>query len=209
MVSDSALSDFLSTVVADDGLHVRWLNTLSLLEFMGTRKIARSMAERRTDEQALRHLAEEARHAHFFKRMIRKVQPDADPAYKKDELLCGFAAARYFHKLDARVRSEVLNLPCRPKDRTELCFLYVTTLIEERADTVYSLYDTCLQERQIPIRLGGLIQEEAGHMEDMLRSASRIDPDFAERLKAYREIEAELFAGFFQALQNATQPVAA
>lgn len=225
------LAAFLRTVTADRGLHVRWLNTLSLLEFMGARKIARSAQAKNLDETFLRHLAEEARHAHFFKRMALRIQatgdatngdatsdnaalPDnldrtsADPrdlTYAPRHLLAPAAAARYFHGLDAAVRRA---LGLKRGATSFAAYLYVTTLIEERAGVVYELYESILREAGAPVRLSGIIGEEDRHLEEMQADLARIDRRSAERLDELRNLEAWLFARFTARLESAVAAAA-
>ncbi|MCR9142152.1 MAG: hypothetical protein NXI24_07860 [bacterium] len=198
---DRALNALLNRIVDEPEIHARWLNTLAFLEFMGTRKIARSLNGRRADRIALQHLAEEARHAYFFKRSIERVAPDADPGFALSELLAGFSAARYFHGLDALVHRDLADAD--PTVGPELCYLYVTTLIEERAGWLYPAYDAVLEARNLPLRLTGVILEEEQHLADMYSAARRLDPQCEERLQGYRVQEAQGFAGFFTRLQAA------
>src|SRR5579863_4921348 len=62
----------LSSVCAAPEAHARFLNTLSLLEHIGSRKImlTRAIAG---DGRILKHLAEETRHAWFFKRAAERL----------------------------------------------------------------------------------------------------------------------------------------
>ncbi len=150
----------LRGIIADPELHYRWLNTLSLLEFMGARKIARS-AVGAPDETYLRHFAEEARHAHFFKRMAERVKP----AGVSDCALCPGAAARYFQTLDLAARGALQLMRGRTDYRA---YLLVTTLIEERAGQVYAQYEVLLREADSPVRLAGVIGEEERHLDDRL-----------------------------------------
>jgi hypothetical protein len=68
------LRAFLVRVCAVPALHCRFLNTLSLLEHIGARKIMTTHAAGGAAGggelcgDTLRHIAEEARHAWFFKR---------------------------------------------------------------------------------------------------------------------------------------------
>lgn len=205
-IDDTRLNGLLKTIVDRPDLHVRWLNTLSFLEFMGTRKIARSLQGRRADRISLQHLAEEARHAYFFKRSIERILPDADPGFALNELLAGFSAARYFHSLDAFVRRDLAGE--NQSGAPELCYLYVTTLIEERAGWIYPAYDEILSSQESPVRLTGIILEEEQHLADMYSAARRTDPRCEERLTEYRRHEALLFGVFFTRL-NAAIEVAA
>ncbi len=183
----------LRGIIANAELHYRWLNTLSLLEFMGARKIARAAAGA-PDETYLRHFSEEARHAHFFKRMAERVKPAGAP----DRALCPGAAARYFQTLDLAVRSS-LGLA---RGRTDYrAYLLVTTLIEERAGSVYAQYETLLRAVDSPVRLAGVIGEEERHLDDMRRELQ--DEEQLARLEDLRGAETAACARLVQALQRA------
>jgi rubrerythrin len=183
----------LRGIIADPELHYRWLNTLSLLEFMGARKIARS-AVGAPDETYLRHFAEEARHAHFFKRMAERVKP----AGVSDCALCPGAAARYFQTLDLAARGALQLMRGRTDYRA---YLLVTTLIEERAGQVYAQYEVLLREADSPVRLAGVIGEEERHLDDMRRELG--DAQQLELLHQLRTTEAAAFARFDRALARA------
>jgi hypothetical protein len=206
LVREPELRSLLDDIVADPGVHVRWLNTLSFLEFMGTRKIARSMSRRPANRIALQHLAEEARHAYFFKRSIERIAPGVDPGYAWSELLAGLPAARYFNRLDLLVKRDLHEppaslAPVARRNVAELCYLYVTTLIEERAGTIYPLYDACLAQRDVPLRLAGVIMEEEQHLSDMYGALRELDPGCESRLDRYRQAEGAYFARFFDCLR--------
>ena len=197
----------LRSIVKEPELHARWLNTLSLLEFMGTRKIARSAGGASLDETRLRHLAEEARHAQFFKMMIRRVKPDANWNYSREYLFCGFAGARYFNSLDAGVKKFLDQKEYVQKfsalEKTDLFYNYVTVLIEERAGEIYELYENILRETQSPIRLSGIIGEEERHLEDMYSGLRSLDEEFLKNLDDLRLKERTLFTRFEKSLAGA------
>ncbi|MCB1174693.1 MAG: rubrerythrin [Leptospiraceae bacterium] len=196
---------FLEAVIGCPSIHARWLNTLSLLEFMGSRKIARSLSGAFCDEQRLRHLAEEARHAHFFKRAIERIpQAPVLQGYTVEQTLSRTAAALYFHGLDARVKHRLQEVCATMDDNsfTELCYLYVTTLVEERAARVYPLYDSILEKHGIPVRLQGIIGEEDRHLAAMHASLARQPDHRDELLSELRLMEEGLFARFFAALER-------
>ena len=63
-----ATEAILAGFVADSSLHARFMNTLAMLEHMGSQKIMATQAGPDIDLPTLKHLAEETRHAFFFKR---------------------------------------------------------------------------------------------------------------------------------------------
>src|SRR5438874_2336608 len=91
----------LRALCADAGIHARFLNTLSLLEHLGSRKIMLARVEVR-DGALLKHLAEETRHAFFFKRAAEKLARNALD-YSPESTLAGAAARFYMDRLDVRV----------------------------------------------------------------------------------------------------------
>src|SRR5438105_12895350 len=91
----------LREICGDSHTHALFLNMLSLLEHIGSRKIM--LARARTSEgEVLKHLAEEARHAFFFKRAAEKLAGRA-LGYGPVDTLAGAAARLYMNRLDARV----------------------------------------------------------------------------------------------------------
>lgn len=57
----------LRKIIADERVEARWLNTISYLEYVGARKIFRSVATSHPSVSVLDHLADETRHAAAFK----------------------------------------------------------------------------------------------------------------------------------------------
>ena len=136
-------SRVLERYAAAPARHARFLNTLSMLEHMGCRKIVLTQPGR-----MLRHVAEEARHAWFFQRQAGKLSADAGYAAPA-------AARMYFQRLDATVTQSVGPDP--------LPYLYVSTLIELRAVWLYRLYAGVKGAPPLKTVLG----EEDSHLADM------------------------------------------
>ena len=66
------LLKILEKVTSEKALHSRWLNTLSYLEYIGTRKILKSLPAHIFGKVFLEHVNEEARHSLFFKNLAQK-----------------------------------------------------------------------------------------------------------------------------------------
>src|ERR1700712_1307162 len=62
------LNTLLSKIIADNQLHAKWLNTLSLMENTGARKISASEDPLTVTYIILKHAAEEHRHAFNLKK---------------------------------------------------------------------------------------------------------------------------------------------
>lgn len=62
----------LSGFIAGRLLHARFLNTLSMLEQMGSRKIMATQYRPDVDQSTFKHLAEEERHLFLFRRLAER-----------------------------------------------------------------------------------------------------------------------------------------
>ena len=165
MVLEQHFNDFLSRVIAEDALHARFLNSISLLEYIGARKMAKSLPQRGFDGQMLAHLSEEARHALVFKRWAERL--NGQPMdFSANQLLASKPAQRYIQGIDrqAQVCARQLGL-----NLAETYWL-ATWMIEVRAMWAYPRYQAVLEQNgRGPgrISLVAIIREEQSHLRDM------------------------------------------
>ncbi|MEO5970724.1 MAG: hypothetical protein ABIQ95_12425 [Bdellovibrionia bacterium] len=144
-------------------LHARFLNTLSLLEYIGARKILKSQKEEKISSQILAHAAEEIRHAQTFKKLALKMSSGKLSTYSEDHLLCGKEAREYFQSLDQAVHAEI-------GEDSYTNYLFTTLLIEERANQIYPIYEPVLARAGYPGVLKAIVKEEDSHLKDILTS---------------------------------------
>ncbi|TGK18882.1 hypothetical protein EHO61_08170 [Leptospira fluminis] len=194
----------LNRILKNPSVHSKWLNTLSLLEHIGSRKIHASQTGTAISEMVLRHASEEARHAAFFKKLALQVHPEGSENYDEGSLLVGTSAVFYFQRLDSMVNRELSSREIPSFSRKFLCYLYVTKLIEERAGIVYEEYESCLRESGNGISLRTILKEEENHLREMNHHLEEQDPDFRSRTEEFREKEAGFFAKFFASLKEKT-----
>ena len=193
------LPGLLKTIVGNPTVHAKWLNTLSYLEHIGSRKIIKSQDSTTLDERLLSHIAEEARHAHFFKRLSLKLKPDYCISYAPDYLLAGEAATTYLQELDHQIAAS-LNTEFKETVSPRLTYFYVSHTIETRALTLFTTYKETLDEVAINLPIQTVIHDEHGHLSDMLSGIRSLDPHYAIRLRRFDELEARLFASWQNAL---------
>ncbi|MCZ8341779.1 MAG: rubrerythrin [Leptospira sp.] len=201
-ISGESIIKVLRKLTQDKNTHALWLNTVSLLEHIGSRKILMTQSGEDTSEMILRHATEEARHALFFKKAARQVLPEFSFGYEAKNLVRGTAAKIYFAKLDASVRKELKSEFENHPKFSYLAYLYTTTVIEERAMVVYNLYDEVLKDSEENLQLRNLILEEEGHLEEMTNEMSRLDPNFRERLARLLSKESKLFGRFWRQIEE-------
>ncbi|PJZ68551.1 hypothetical protein CH373_17320 [Leptospira perolatii] len=180
--------------------HAKWLNTLSLLEHIGSRKIHASQTGNDISEMVLRHASEEARHAAFFKKLALKIGDQEFSKYSDETLLTRNSAVLYFQRLDATVHKNLKKDEISGSSLKRLAYLYVTKLIEERAEAIYSIYESILNESNSGISLKSVIKEEENHLYEMNHTLEKEDKDFQARSEFFREKESRLFAKFFTSL---------
>src|ERR1700721_886207 len=98
-----SLNTILPKIIADNELHARWLNTLSLMENTGARKISASEDPLTVTYIILKHAAEEHRHAFYLKKQIEKTGNQNCPTYAAEYLLAPDYSRYYLNQLDIEV----------------------------------------------------------------------------------------------------------
>ena len=162
----------LDAIVAEPKRHARMINTLSLLEHMGSHKILLTQHSAAIDQATLKHVAEEAHHAFFMKRQAEKTAERA-LEYVADDLLAPSSARMYFQRLEsATVRA------LGPQRSARAAYLYMSMIVEFRALWFYGLYEQALKRARHALSLKRVLGEEQAHLGDM-----------AERLEAGRELD--------------------
>ncbi|MES0491917.1 MAG: hypothetical protein ABUK01_18120 [Leptospirales bacterium] len=192
----------LEAIVNNDQTHARWLNVLSYLEYIGSRKIFKTQTSEVMNETILRHASDEARHALILKQLIEKLDSNQLESYDSNNLLFGFSGFRYFQSLDAMVKNEIAK-DARPKTQTAyLCYVYVSLIIEIRANWLYELYAKVLKKLNSPVSVSSIINDEVRHLADTLKEIENIDDKQVNRIEHFVQQESEYFNRFYEALRN-------
>lgn len=152
----SKTKEVLKQIAANPKLEARWLNTLSLLEFIGARKIAKTVASKKHPPLfILEHQADETRHAFVFKKLAEE-----EESIHETDYLCGEEGIHYFQSLDQASEGWL-----REKVRKDVFanYLLTTTLIERRAIQLYPLYRSLTKNKNVKNALTQIIVEESNH----------------------------------------------
>jgi hypothetical protein len=189
------IQEVLRKLAEDPSREARWLNTISLLEFIGARKISRTVADRHPSLEVLHHLADETRHALAFKRLACAIAGGEVQGY-----LCPEPAGTYFQTLDRALAAWAAQALGR--EDTRLSYLLTTTLIEKRAMLIYPLYKAATRNAQVREELGRVVTEEQGHRRSIEETCleelgRRCQKDLSEPIA----LEARLFEGLLVALE--------
>jgi len=187
----------LDSLVTEPKRHSRMINTLSLLEHMGSHKIMATQHAAAIDQATLKHVAEEAHHAFFMKRQAEKTAERA-LEYVARDLLAPASARMYFQRLEgATVRA------LGEKRSARAAYLYMSMIVEFRALWFYGLYEQALKRARHALSLKRVLGEEQAHLGDMaerLEAGGELsDARAAEVLAAERKLYARLLGALERA----------
>ncbi len=184
----------LSAIITDNNLHARWLNTLSLMENTGARKISASEDPETVTYIILKHAAEEHRHAFYLKKQIEKIDLGNCPTYASDYLIAPKSSKYYLNQLDVDVcRYLKRQLGLKGKELRFAAYLLVTYAIEVRADELYPIYQEELDKVSSKINVKSIILEEEGHLEEMINQLKSFSPDWQFHANNAVKMESRLF----------------
>jgi len=197
------MSTIFNEVVKDAGIHAKWINTLSMMENAGAKKIKKCEHPVLANEVILKHSAEEARHAYYLKKQIKKVFKEDCPTYEKQYLLAPNLSYYYLHALDIKVcRYLKKNFGYKGDDLKYAAYLLVTYAIEVRADELYPQYQEVLTAVKSPVNVKSIIAEEINHLQEMRHQLKAFSPDWETLCKTSVEMESLLFADWIAAVRK-------
>jgi bacterioferritin (cytochrome b1) len=202
-MQSSLLANVTDIIVANHSVHARWLNSLSMMENTGARKISRYEDPVHTSITVLKHAAEEARHAYYLKKQIAKLDADACPDYSFPYLLAPVQSHHYLNMLDTEVcryLKEKMGLKGRALKHG--AYLLVTYAIEVRADMLYGIYQEALTRHSSRVNVKSIIAEEEGHLQEMQRMLEEFDPQWQAIAADACNIENTLFEEWVIAIQQ-------
>jgi hypothetical protein len=194
MGQQEQLQEILDIIVPSDELHGKWLNSLSMMENTGARKISKYEHPVFTDIIVLKHAAEEARHAYYLKKQIGKLEGVSCPDYSYPYLLAPVESYHYLNMLDVEACRYLKNkLGLEGRAMKHGAYLLVTYAIEVRADMLYGIYQDALTKYNSKVTVKSIILEEEGHLTEMQRMLVDFRPDWEELANDMCAVEDRLF----------------
>ena len=187
----------LAQLVHYPDFHGRFLNTLSLLEYIGARKIVKSQDETRMTPTVLAHVVEELRHAQMLKKMAMRVGGPSLRSYADDTLVCGREGRAYMQAIDHTAQA-LLGAPAPWAN-----YLLTTLIVEERAQVLYPVYDALLMPLDLGGPLAAIVREEEGHLSQVSELLISEPQCTAAIIAGVRLEEQRHFAVFFEAVAQA------
>lgn len=197
------LQAIIEKIVSSSELHAKWLNSLSMMENTGARKISACEHDQLVDEIVLKHAAEEARHAYYLKSQIKKTGFDGCKTYQMEELLAPVQSFQYLHALDTSIsRYLKRELGYSGNKLKYAAYLLVTYAIEVRADELYPIYEEVLKSHDSKISVRMIVVEEKGHLEEMIQQMDEFFNEWAAHGDFALSIENKLFSKWVNAIQK-------
>jgi hypothetical protein len=187
----------LGQIVPDAPRHARLVNTLSMLEHIGSHKIMATQHAADIDQPTLKHVAEEAHHAYFMKRQAEKTG-GRPMEYVPADLLAPAAARMYFQRLE----SALLRV-LAPQSGARAVYLYMSMIVEFRALLFYGLYQQTLQRAHHALSLKRVIGEEQNHLGEIANRLELAGELSDTRTTEFLRCERALYTRLLASLQRA------
>jgi hypothetical protein len=195
------LSALVTKIIPDNNLHSKWLNSLSMMENTGARKISKYEDPVHTNIIVLKHAAEEARHAYYLKKQISKLVKDGCPDYSYPYLIAPVESYHYLQQLDVQACRYIKSkLKLEGRALKHGAYLLVTYAIEVRADMLYGIYQDALTLHKSKVNVKSIIAEEEGHLEEMQRMLEVFHPQWQQLAGDMCEVENKLFKTWIDAI---------
>jgi hypothetical protein len=188
------MEKFIQQIIDNPRLHARWLNTLSMMENAGARKIKACEDPVFVNEIILKHAAEEARHAYFLKKQIAKIEAHACPTYERAYLLAPTTSYHYLNALDVHVCRYLKRVYGYHHQQLKYAaYLLVTYAIEVRADALYPVYQAALTAAQSKVTVHSIIAEEKNHLAEMTTQLKAFSAEWEAMTTHAVAVEAQLW----------------
>jgi len=204
MTQEEQLKQLTDKIVPADELHGKWLNSLSMMENTGARKISKYEDPIHADIIVLKHAAEEARHAYYLKKQIGKLADISCPDYTYPYLLAPVQSHHYLNMLDVEACRYLKNkLGLEGRALKHGAYLLVTYAIEVRADMLYGIYQESLSNHGSKVNVRSIIVEEEGHLAEMQRMLEGFHPEWKQLAADMCAVEDRLFIDWITAVDKA------
>lgn len=193
------LTRLLGEIVESPALHARFLNSLSLLEYIGVRKMLKARRAEEMDLAGLQHVLEEAVHATRLKKFAHKVAAGGVcvDGFGAEHTLAGEAAEDYFQAVDRAAATALGGAD------GEACYALTSAAIEIRARCLYPAYQEILSASGSAVSVASILADEEQHLVDMTALLPARVPRWQETLARVMQDEAHAFEVLLDALESA------
>ncbi len=188
--STTAWDPFLEEVLGHRTKHYGWLLSLSYLEYIGYRKMIKSLGYEHLNKGSFHHLSDEIQHSFMLRELAQKsFHQEWQSGFSLDSI--HQISEEYFQNLDHEVHHKVLAVD--PQENPVLCYMLTSYVIEKRAMKVYPAYLAKSSEAPVKYTLQKIIRDESEHL-TYLEGKISLVPSFSSKdLEDLLEAEEKLF----------------
>ncbi len=191
-------SRFLDQITQNPSQHHLWLRSLSYLEYIGYRKMVKSVPYTQVNTGVYHHLSDEIQHS-FMLREIADKQFGNTVAMEKVTSLVEIAE-HYFQGLDSQI-DDWIQSKLGQKD-PYASYVWVSYTIEKRAMKVYPQYLAKLSEAPIKIAIQKIIKDEAEHLSYLEEILEKLPESISLKNAPVLEIEGKCFENFIERMEE-------
>ncbi len=155
------LGSFLEEVTSSDPKHYLWLRSLGYLEYIGYRKMVKSLGFEEVNKGVFHHLTDEIQHSFILKELAVKRFGYLFPDDSFSESFQSIAED-YFQAVDGFILDRVLET--LSEENSLLCYTLVSLIIEKRAMKVYPQYFNRLKDPSCKYLIQKIIKDESEHL---------------------------------------------
>jgi rubrerythrin len=207
---------FLEDVLGNRAKHYGWLRSLSYLEYIGYRKMIKSLGYEHLNKGAYRHLSDEIQHSFMLRELAQKYfEQDLQALFPLN--LIQKISEEYFQQLDCEVSRRVIEMKSgrdvptatslpgnfngvietNPVGRLSpspvLCYMLTSYVIEKRAMKVYPSYLSKATEAPVKYTMQKIIRDESEHLTYLEGKMSMVSSMTFQDLHDLIETEENLF----------------
>ncbi len=217
---------FLEEVFSSQEKHFLWLKSLSYLEYIGYRKMVKSLSYDEMGKDTFQHLSDEIQHSFMLRRLADSIL-DPEACYSseggKSEVIRGIPARlpqgmasagmtgivlnrisqiseNYFQTLDSKIGEWITDLS--GAENHHLSYLWVSYIIEKRAMKVYPHYFSKLDSSPLKTTIQKIIKDESEHLSYLENYIQKISKKYLNHSSDLFVLEDRFFSHYLEEMQS-------
>lgn len=198
MPQNNTWEHFLDEITENKPKHHLWLRSLSYLEYIGYRKMVKSVPYTKVNTGVYHHLSDEIQHSFILREIADKQFGLALPITQVTDLVS--IAESYFQGLDSQI-DDWIQSKLGQKDPYS-SYVWVSYSIEKRAMKVYPQYLAKIKEAPLKLVIQKIIKDEAEHLNYLEKVIREFPENISLDSSPVLEIENQCFEGFLSKMHQ-------
>lgn len=190
---------FLEEVFSSQHKHYLWLKSLSYLEYIGYRKMVKSLSYNEMGKDTFQHLSDEIQHSFMLRRLADDYRGDRPRDPTELEKIPSIAE-NYFQTLDSKIGEWTTDLS--GSENHQLSYLWTSYIIEKRAMKVYPYYFSRLESSPLKTTLQKIIKDESEHLSYLENYIQKLSKKYLSSSTDLFVIEENYFSNYLEEMQK-------